>query len=202
MARMKPLVCPVCQKEHWPKGRIRWKFCSRRCYNAKRAEFWKPVDLVCTCCRTTFQRPAGVLKHRHGKPFCSLACVSRYHSGENHPLYRAVGHSERGRGPLWKRIAEQIRALDNYRCRRCGRTQAENGKRRLEVDHIVPWREFEDKTLANQPENLASLCVKCHRYKTAVVEPAYFRGDMLAMDEYKRVVQRDDNGNVIKERIG
>lgn len=185
LRRMKPLTCPVCQKQHWPKGSIRLKYCSIQCYNKKRAEYWSPVALKCKQCGTKVTRAKGILKHRSKNAFCSHSCFAKWHVGENHALYR--GDLDPNRGQRWVRLSESIRARDNHKCRRCGMTQLDN-KRRLSVDHILPWRSFQNKAEANNPINLTSLCAKCHAYKTTVIERAWLAGDVLLLRQYQRAV--------------
>lgn len=105
--------------------------------------------------------------------------------GPNSPLYRGKRDPNRGRG--WQQIAREIRNRDNYTCQRCGE-QHQEGMKTWPVDHIIPWRCFEDKWSANDPSNLATLCPRCHQYKTLIVERRYFRGDMLLMEQYKRAL--------------
>jgi 5-methylcytosine-specific restriction endonuclease McrA len=82
-------------------------------------------------------------------------------------------------------LAETIRQRDGYRCQRCNKTQDENGQK-LSVDHIIAWRTFDDKTEANRPRNLVSLCRSCHSLKTSTFEQASMRGDCIAMYQYER----------------
>lgn len=80
-----------------------------------------------------------------------------------------------------------MRERDGYTCRRCGMTQTENGEA-LAVDHIKPWRSFTSEIEANDPSNLASLCKKCHGYKTSKVEREWLVGDRIAMAQYEKAV--------------
>lgn len=185
LRRMKPLTCRVCSRQYWPKGAVLLKYCSKRCYDVKRAEGWVRVEIMCEGCNKPFTRPKA--KIRHGKKsFCSHACFANWNIGSNNGGFR--GSIGSARGPGWPRLAKTVRALDGYRCRRCGKTQHEN-KRGLEVDHIIPWRCFTDKVAANDIANLASLCARCHRQKT-VIENKWFRGDCIDMDRYIAVVRR------------
>jgi 5-methylcytosine-specific restriction endonuclease McrA len=109
-----------------------------------------------------------------------------FYVGANHSFWRGGGNPNRGSG--WIKLAAKIRQRDGYICQRCNRTQAENGER-LAVDHIRPWRSFKNKSEANDPANLASLCKKCHGYKTSKVERAWLKGDMLPMQQYERAVK-------------
>lgn len=70
------------------------------------------------------------------------------------------------RGVNWDRIAESIRARDNYKCQRCGMTQQEQFKKyrkRLNVHHIIPYHNFTNARKANRRSNLTTLCAPCHR---------------------------------------
>jgi len=50
-----------------------------------------------------------------------------------------------------------------------------------------PWREFDDEAEANNPNNLVSLCRRCHA-KKARYENRWLRGDGLALQEYRRFI--------------
>lgn len=62
-------------------------------------------------------------------------------------------------GRDWKRIKEAIRQRDNFRCKYCG---AEESGRAWDVHHIVPFRKFSSAEEANNPQNLITLCPRCH----------------------------------------
>lgn len=59
-------------------------------------------------------------------------------------------------GKGWKALADRIRQRDGMRCRNCG--IADN----LDVHHIIPFRKFDAPEEANDPDNLISLCPRCH----------------------------------------
>lgn len=97
------------------------------------------------------------------------------------------GDKDPNRGANWNRLADAIRERDGYTCRRCGISECGTIRReKMSVDHVKPWRSFEDKALANHPDNLVSLCRKCHSRKTTVVERAWLRGDVLAWKQWVR----------------
>jgi 5-methylcytosine-specific restriction endonuclease McrA/predicted nucleic acid-binding Zn ribbon protein len=180
----KPLTCKVCQREYFSKGAIRLKYCSKRCYDVVRcAKAW--VEGNCDRCGKAFRR-RSVRTRPTTYRFCSRECSSGFIAGDKHAWWR--GGSDPNRGAKWTRLAESIRKRDGHVCQRCGTTQAEN-KERLAVDHIRPWRSFEDKVEANDPANLTSLCKKCHGYKTTKIEKAWLRGDVLALHQYERAVK-------------
>jgi DEAD/DEAH box helicase domain-containing protein len=75
-------------------------------------------------------------------------------------------------GPNWGRQRERALARDEYRCRTCG-SEAGPG-RSLHVHHIRPFRDYgylpginEAYRLANEIENLVTLCASCHRQAEA-----------------------------------
>jgi hypothetical protein len=180
-----PRHCAACGAEFWPTRQYKtgWeRHCSKRCaFQALRS---KRIESKCLQCGTSVLRAVASTKRvRHH--FCSQDCMKVYLRGPNSPLYR--GDSDPNRGGDWRRLAESIRARDGFRCRRCNRTQDENGQK-LSVDHIIPWRAFDDKTEANDPSNLASLCRSCHSIKTHLFERLWLKGDRIGMEQYKRAI--------------
>jgi DEAD/DEAH box helicase domain-containing protein len=67
------------------------------------------------------------------------------------------GSADYGKG--WRKLTEAIRMRDAYRCVNCG--AKENG-RAWDVHHKVPLRMFKDILAANDPQNLVTLCPRCH----------------------------------------
>ena len=78
-------------------------------------------------------------------------------------------------GANWPRRRERARRRDQYRCRDCSKTAAENHREKgteLPVHHIVPFERFEleaeaegrdiDYDAANALPNLVTLCQTCH----------------------------------------
>lgn len=180
----KPRTCPVCQREYFSKGAIRLKYCSKRCYNTA-AHALAFVEFDCANCGKHVRRRK--VRTRPGlNRVCSRECWQVYNVGDRTSQWR--GGSDPNRGTRWVRLAEQIRERDGHTCQRCGRTQDENGER-LAVDHIRPWRSFDNKAEANDPANLVSLCKKCHGHKTSKIERAWLKGDVLAMKQYERAVK-------------
>jgi DEAD/DEAH box helicase domain-containing protein len=60
-------------------------------------------------------------------------------------------------GPGWNELKQQIKERDANKCRSCG----VGGD--LEVHHLVPFRRYANADEANSPDNLLSLCPRCHR---------------------------------------
>jgi DEAD/DEAH box helicase domain-containing protein len=63
-------------------------------------------------------------------------------------------------GSNWKTLKEQVHLRDGYRCQVCGVRESE---RAHDVHHKVPFRRFLSALEANQPDNLITLCTKCHQ---------------------------------------
>lgn len=105
--------------------------------------------------------------------------------GQNSPHYRGTQDPNRGRG--WKRIAAGIRERDSHTCQRCG-VQHAAGQKAFPVDHIIPWRTFADKVLANDPTNLVTLCMRCHAIKTTIYERKWLKGDRIGMEQYRKAL--------------
>lgn len=78
--------------------------------------------------------------------------------GENNPNWK--GGYEPYYGPNWRQQRRFARERDNFICQLCG--SEENG-RKHDVHHIIPFRELTDYEVANELENLLTLCSSCHR---------------------------------------
>ncbi len=82
-------------------------------------------------------------------------------------------------GKGWSKLCAAILERDGQKCRNCGVSGD------LEVHHIVPFRRFEDAFEANNPDNLVSLCPRCHRLaeqrvhmQTGLAAVAYLIGNL------------------------
>jgi DEAD/DEAH box helicase domain-containing protein len=71
-------------------------------------------------------------------------------------------------GPNWQKQRDAARERDNYRCRRCDAPEKPNMQHH--VHHVTPFRTFgyvrghnDNYLLANQLDNLITLCPSCHR---------------------------------------
>lgn len=180
--------CPHCRE--WftkPKSTLRsqGKYCSRPCFLAVHNLRPQMKTVACETCGGKFKRTAAALA-RTARHFCSTRCWSELVRGEEHQAYR--GGSDPNRGSNWQKLAESIRVRDGHRCRRCNKTQEENGQK-LSVDHVIPWRSFTDKALANVESNLVSLCRACHSWKSHTAERRWLKGDVLGLAQYIRSVK-------------
>lgn len=180
-----PRRCLVCQTEYFPKGQIRLKYCSIRCYDTVRMAESSESFSCARCGKAVTRRKVRTRPKQF--MFCGRDCARGFITGEKHALWRGGGDPNRGVG--WVKLAASIRERDGYECRRCRLSQFENGEA-LAVDHIRPWRSFDNKKEANDPSNLVSLCKKCHGYKTTKIERAWLRGDRIEMQQYENAVRQ------------
>jgi DEAD/DEAH box helicase domain-containing protein len=72
-------------------------------------------------------------------------------------------------GPNWEIQRNAARARDVFRCVQCGKSETSEGGRQHDVHHILPFRSFgyipglnENYRLANDLDNLQTLCRACH----------------------------------------
>jgi DEAD/DEAH box helicase domain-containing protein len=69
-------------------------------------------------------------------------------------------------GSNWKIQRERARSRDKYQCQICGIVEKD---RSHDVHHITPFRYFQSEVLANQLDNLITLCPSCHRKAESAV---------------------------------
>ena len=63
-------------------------------------------------------------------------------------------------GPDWDSIRKKVLLRDGERCQVCG---ASSLNQHLHVHHIQPFRSYASREVANQLQNLITLCPSCHR---------------------------------------
>lgn len=179
-----PRACAQCGLEYLPRyGRTQGlKFCSLACYRARQHERRALRTQNCEQCGRSFVRTSAAVT-RSRRCFCGQACFRVASGGRSNSMFR--GGRDSSRGPGWLRLAKSIRVRDGHMCQSCGRTQQENGQK-LSVDHVLPWRLFDDKAAANDPKNLTSVCKWCHSRKTSGAERKYLQGDVLDFQSYQR----------------
>ena len=65
-------------------------------------------------------------------------------------------------GKDWPKIRELVRKRDHYTCQSCGKVELP-GMPQFHIHHKVPLRTFNDLVLANDLDNLVTLCPTCHK---------------------------------------
>lgn len=158
------------------------KYCSHKCRVADKKG--RPLNCVnCGCLFSavkTIMRPNGVtIISVNDAKTCSSEChnkwirtnperkdkISKAFTGDKHPNWNGGTHRIGNRGPGWLRIAEKCRDLHGRKCKHCGMTEdasiAQNWGR-LQVNHIVPFHQWQNKRKANAQSNLEALCKSCH----------------------------------------
>lgn len=168
-------MCVICQQERVQESK--YLTCSQACgYILRRLQFGHPKN--CKQCGEAFW-PERAPRGR--KEFCSKQCSGDWHVEARHPNWR--GGKEKSRGPQWERRSRQIRERDHHKCRRCGVAQSDV-EQPFAVDHILPWKCFENKETANEEMNLATLCGRCHGIKTFRIERALAGGDVQQLHRH------------------
>ena len=173
-------TCPECgkiYKVHPVRLRHgRQTTCSRQCSYARRARVHfdsaAHTELICAICHAPVKRYLYKTKRVKWVSTCSRICKGKaqtagliehnpkpYVRGPRHALWSGGQISNYGRG--WKAVKRAARLRDNYTCRRCGITERP-GQPRLQVHHVIPFREFKDSRIANRLDNLICYCGKCH----------------------------------------
>lgn len=172
-------VCPVCEaayKAHPVRLRHgRETTCSRACSYKLRATEREVAKVTVNC--AVCANPVTRLPDRTNRPkwavTCSRTCKGKaqtlgiiehkpkpYKRGAKHALWDG-GTRHRKYGHRWKIHKRQARIRDKYTCQKCGVTETTLG-RRMQVHHIIPFRDFTDSREANKLENLICYCSKCH----------------------------------------
>jgi endogenous inhibitor of DNA gyrase (YacG/DUF329 family) len=128
------------------------------------------VTVACLICSTQVKRwPAKI--EQQERVFCSKSCQGKWRgenwTGEDNPNYDG-GVFEHQYGPNWANAREQAIEQADGSCEEpdCQREECRNGYN-LDVHHIIPRRHFDDKTEANELDNLLVLCREHH----AEIEP-------------------------------
>ena len=170
-------VCSFCQKKIIERQanikRSKNLFCDKECYDNYQRKYprkgsdhhqWNRIKVTCEiCCKTVEKWPSIVKKYSH--QFCGNECrkiwlESGVQSGKNNPAWK--GGYKKYYGPNWKEQQRKVRDRDSHICQNCGKNENDLGEK-LSVHHIIPFREFQGNCeLANELNNLISVCRKCH----------------------------------------
>jgi 5-methylcytosine-specific restriction endonuclease McrA len=146
--------------------------CSKKCQYEKNSREFKSKDAVVFNCRNCGKKfcltPSQVRKKGSGK-YCTRQCRDQHRVKENHPMYLNGRSSER-RGPNWQAQKRKAKQRDQYTCQHCLLTEKEEitkTSQPLHVHHIKPYRCCDNYLVANELDNLITLCSACHRIADA-----------------------------------
>lgn len=165
-------ICEYCgnvfQIREYDAKRSAARFCSREC-----STFGQRNRIVFNCivCGEIFDRTPSVVAVVTPR-FCSNECAGAWRStaflGENNQNWKGGLSRTRYYGPNWHEQQKLARTRDRHTCQSCGVTEEELG-RTLDVHHLKPFRSFnyvpsenDNFLLANDLDNLISLCQRCH----------------------------------------
>lgn len=91
--------------------------------------------------------------------FCSHACSSEWHRGENHPNWNGGISYEPYCPKFNENLKNRIRAYFGHRCIVCGRHQNDNNGCKLSCHHV----EYNKQACCDgKPVQFAALCQQCH----------------------------------------
>ena len=132
-------ICQHCGQPYEPK-RVNQKYCSEKCYKLHQGRA-NHSTRICPTCQSSFRPFAKT------HIYCSSSCQR-----EQYQIIKGFKTTRY----QWENLREFILERDNYTCQDCGAFQMDIG---LEAHHIKPLF----RCGANTPQNLISLCHKCHK---------------------------------------
>jgi hypothetical protein len=125
------------------------------------------LELTCAVCSEPVERYPSEIAGE--VTVCSEECrttwLSDAFTGGGHPNWKGGGNEAYGKG--WNGVRRRALERDGYECVVCSKGESEIG-RNPDVHHIIPVRAFiqsdrHEKEDAHYLDNVASLCVDCHR---------------------------------------
>ncbi len=144
-------VCSACSKEFYvPQYRLeKAKFCSKDCQNHVQHE---RVTLSCKCCNKDFT-VSDSRKDRN--KFCSVECKTQTSKNEKErrKYLKTFEVLKRGKNSS-RKLKTYVSRIKPLCCENCGYNKASYN---IEIHHI------DENPCNNELENLAVLCVMCHR---------------------------------------
>ena len=162
-------ICQYCGKEFSVRPSLLkkgyGKFCNSTCYGkwqsinrvGENNPMFNSIQIKCAYCNKSIsKRPSEIKKYN----FCSNKCKYNWQktsgciSGPNSPSWKG-GHTHY-RGNNWSQQRQLRLMLDNYKCQHC------SSANKLSVHHVKPFHLFDDYKIANNTDNLITLCKKCH----------------------------------------
>lgn len=164
MRNRESLQCEYCHKTLFRSPSYRRSnkhFCDNECRlkynrgnNHPRAN---RVVTNCVVCNKELCVPVSRFIAGRGKT-CGKECMYKHLSGKfkgtDNPYYKPGINGYRGSN--WSEQRKLALDRDSYTCQIC------ESKDMLHVHHVKPFNEFEDHLVANQLENLLTVCCSCH----------------------------------------
>lgn len=95
---------------------------------------------------------------------CWIVLTERLEQEMRERGFWSTSRNDYGKG--WDSIRDFIRERDHFTCQVCGRLE---GNRNHHVHHKIPFKHFANAALANQPDNLITLCHICHQKAEASI---------------------------------
>lgn len=155
---------------YW-KNRNKNNFCDNKCYgkwrskniiNSRHPNFKEKIKTRCSYCKKVLNLPTWKY-NRSKEHFCNELCMGKYYSkyliGKKHPCYIHGQSKQSYILSFNKKLKDEIRKRDGYKCNLCGLTQ---------VEHLIKYREKlhphhidYDKSHAD-PKRLITLCRICN----------------------------------------
>lgn len=155
-------ICELCgitiEIPMWDHQTKQHHYCSRKCRGDASK---KRVIVHCGVCNKEIERTPS--QAAHGKTnYCSVECSTEGRRKVWKDEFLKDLIHKKTYGTAWRLLARYIRQRDNCTCRMCGKHQT---KPALHVHHIEPIKNFDkdDYTKMNDPANLITLCMPCHR---------------------------------------
>lgn len=130
----------------------------------KRRKLVPDTEKVCEKCGKNYtMSPKFTKQYREARRFCSIKCWYEFVRDDPANATNWKGGYLPYYGSNWLDQARKARKRDNYTCQRCGLHES-NLSRKLDVHHIVPFREFGIARFkeANALSNLICYCGSCH----------------------------------------
>jgi len=147
------------------RGRETFYCCKDHKHKAEREGEW----VECSWCGDEMYKPPAQLDemgdYAIDHHFCDKECEKQFKKAnwvkQDHPLWKggqgAVNATRTLLGDKpWKEVSADVRARDGHVCQMCGEFGV---TRSLDVHHIIPVVSGG----TNNPENLITLCMSCHR---------------------------------------
>lgn len=174
--------CKVCGKFFYrspSNKRTKNIYCSAECmshaFMGRKSVRDTRIKIKCVQCKKYITRPIWHIK-QSGNAFCDMTCFGNYKSekwvGKDNPAW--MGGKFLYYGENWVGQQKKVRQRDNHKCRCCGIDEA-NTRRNLDVHHIIPFRLFKNKKIANRLSNLISLCERCHKIAEKISKPGIIK---------------------------